>query len=104
DQGGLTGAVGAHENGDLARLQREIDAAEHLVGPESLGQTLNAERGVHGHVFLPSGRYGECHQLSIELTFAKALPSVPLLSPVREVSERPNMQGTSFQPLTVDTL
>ena len=64
DQGGLAGAVGAHQHGYLARMQFNRDAAKHLVLAEGFPQALHTEHGICAHSFLPDhdamGCIGNC--------------------------------------------
>ena len=53
DQGGLAGAVGAHQHRDLTRKQLERDAAKHLVLAKEFPQALHTEHGIQAHSFLP---------------------------------------------------
>ena len=64
DQGGFAGAVGAHQHGDLARMQFERDAAKHLVLAKGFPQAIHTEHGISAHSFLPDrdamGCIGNC--------------------------------------------
>ena len=57
-QGGLAGAGGAQNAGDIAGVDSEVHIPEDLVRPKGLGEVAHLQNGFQGHVSAPPSSWG----------------------------------------------
>ena len=57
-QGGLAGAGGAQNAGDIAGVDSEVHIPEDLVRPKGLGEVASLQNGFQGHVRAPPSSWG----------------------------------------------
>ena len=57
-QGGLAGAGGAQNTGDIAGVNSEVHIPEDLVRPKGLGEVAHLQNGFQGHVSAPPSSWG----------------------------------------------